>query len=445
MARDGYNPLPLSHESPSSAAEEEMEMAFESDDEEQQDTIPLTQQHIPQRSVTVELAPNGPEAPAYDFERDYDYPPPGSPPPSAFSTALGNSNGVIPLPSSVPRRELGRQDPRPSFFRRAVGALLPQHYARVPTSEIDAAAIARGGGIENDGVFSNVLAKPTHPVAAEDGDGNVQVMPEDAQKDVPPTYDAAQADAVPPYWETTIHAPASGGADDLLIDGLPSGTIFSFAWNFLISISFQFVGFMLTYLLHTSHAAKYGSRAGLGVTLIQYGLYSQAAEAEVGFGGGSESDEAGETDLSGQAMRVVRRLSRKNWMASSDSSSSDPAQTKYVVSSARDWLSFLLMTIGWFLLLTSILGFARVKRWEHSIRAPTPAPSREDIEREREVRSRLQHVFGFGIEEEENQTQSSVRDSGIGTRNSNGNTGGGEPESASDVEIRRQLRASGFL
>ena len=40
----------------------------------------------------------------------------------------------------------------------------------------------------------------------------------------------------------------------------------------LISLSFNFVGFLLTYLLHTTHAAKYGSRAGLGVTLLQYGF-----------------------------------------------------------------------------------------------------------------------------------------------------------------------------
>jgi hypothetical protein len=30
---------------------------------------------------------------------------------------------------------------------------------------------------------------------------------------------------------------------------------------------------MVTYLLHTSHAGKNGSRAGLGLSLIQFGLY----------------------------------------------------------------------------------------------------------------------------------------------------------------------------
>lgn len=32
------------------------------------------------------------------------------------------------------------------------------------------------------------------------------------------------------------------------------------------------LGFLLTYLLHTSHASKNGSRAGLGITLIQLGV-----------------------------------------------------------------------------------------------------------------------------------------------------------------------------
>ncbi len=58
----------------------------------------------------------------------------------------------------------------------------------------------------------------------------------------------------------------------MIIDHLPTGSVFSFLWNLLISISFQFVGFLLTYLLHTTHAARFGSRAGLGVTLIQYGF-----------------------------------------------------------------------------------------------------------------------------------------------------------------------------
>ena len=86
------------------------------------------------------------------------------------------------------RRELGGGESsnlRPSFFRRTVGALLPQYYSRVPTSDAEARRI-RGSGVENDGVFANVLAKPTSNPTTTDENGDVHVMPEDSQKDAPP-------------------------------------------------------------------------------------------------------------------------------------------------------------------------------------------------------------------------------------------------------------------
>ncbi|CAN6652998.1 metal homeostatis protein Bsd2p [Trichomonascus vanleenenianus] len=118
---------------------------------------------------------------------------------------------------------------------------------------------AVGNNNNNDGVFANITAKPDSE------------KPEDGNEDEPPSYDEAAADATPPYWETTILAP--GYSDELFIEGLPVGTPINFIWNMIVSSAFQFVGFFLTYLLHTSHAAKQGSRAGLGFTLIQCGYY----------------------------------------------------------------------------------------------------------------------------------------------------------------------------
>lgn len=47
----------------------------------------------------------------------------------------------------------------------------------------------------------------------------------------------------------------------------------------------------------------------------------------------------------------------------------------YVLSDATtEWLSFFLMTVGWFILLTSVLGFWRVKRWERGILASNRSP-----------------------------------------------------------------------
>jgi hypothetical protein len=125
-----------------------------------------------------------------------------------------------------------------------------------------------GGGVENDGVFANVMAKPGRARAVRTENGDVHMVPEDSSLDVPPTYADAQADTVPPYWETTVHAPLGLDGGDILVDNLPTGSVFIFGANLFTSFFFQFVGFLLTYILATSHSARYGSRAGLGLTLI---------------------------------------------------------------------------------------------------------------------------------------------------------------------------------
>ncbi|KAL5526426.1 hypothetical protein ACEPAF_8149 [Sanghuangporus sanghuang] len=394
MTRGGYEPLPGSQDTPYQSVDDEMERAFESDEEDQEDAS-LAQQSSPP-TPAVRLTGQAQEG-AYDFEREYDRPPPGNPPASSATLAGGNSNGMIPSPTSVLRPDPLIRETRKSFFRRAVGALLPQHYARVPAHDGEP-MVTLGGGLDNDGVFSNVTARPTPPRTVQDEQGDVHVMPEDAQNEAPPSYAAAQADAAPPYWDTTVHAPL-GGADDLLIEGLPPGSMLSFAFNFLISVSFQFVGFMLTYLLHTSHAAKYGSRAGLGVTLIQYGLFSKSINDELDTVDGTTDGEAGTTLISGKSVRLARRRfetpSPRLWSTSSDGSDDD---TVYLSNGAmHDWLSFLLMTVGWILVLSSILGFARVKRWERSIPTSTAAPeiiTPEIMQRDAEIRSRLADAFG---------------------------------------------------
>jgi len=119
---------------------------------------------------------------AYDFEREYDFPPPGSPPtPSsrALPNDFGNSNGFLPMsPIQVPK-------PRVSFFRRAVGAVLPTHYARVATTETHSTR-PTGGGIENDGVFANVTAKPQRATVVHTEDGGIYMAPENSQDQGPP-------------------------------------------------------------------------------------------------------------------------------------------------------------------------------------------------------------------------------------------------------------------
>ncbi|KAK9363210.1 hypothetical protein V1504DRAFT_401811 [Lipomyces starkeyi] len=193
----------------------------------------------------------------------------------------------------------------------------------------------------NDGVFANIMAKP------EAG--------EKPSEEHPPSYEEAAADATPPYWETTIIAPGMS-SDEIFIDGLPVGNFFNFVWNMLISMSFQFVGFLLTYLLHTTHAAKNGSRAGLGITLIQYGFYLRSApDEDNGVGSGANS--------AAIAANAAIDPNSYNVQTANDTNGPDGS----VASAGSEWFSYLLMLLGWFILLKSMANFFRARRMEQVI------------------------------------------------------------------------------
>ncbi|KAI0081830.1 hypothetical protein K474DRAFT_1753433 [Panus rudis PR-1116 ss-1] len=416
-----YAPIPNPHTDPN--AENELEAAFDDSDDEEDDSHPLSTNR---RNGGYQSLPNA-EPPSsnlfsqqeheqrqhapgtYDFENvefDYIRPPPGSPPsPStrALPNPYGNTNGTIPSLDSVPTNA---GSSRGGWFGRAARTILPTHYVerlglapQVPRGPV-------GGGIHNDGVFANVTAKPSRAVEVREGD-EVFLVPEESQRDAPPSYAAAQADSVPPYWETTIHAPSSSNTPgEMIIDGLPTGSLFSFLWNMLVSISFQFVGFLLTYLLHTTHAAKMGSRAGLGVTLIQYGFAMRSRTDEWldngdnptidGWGTPPEPKPIFETPAEAEEWY-------KNFNTTSVLQPSTPvpnSQGGMFGDAAAEWLSFFLMTIGWFLLLTSLLGFWRVKRWERSILSSqasdnTPSSMSDSQARNNALAARLERAFGI--------------------------------------------------
>jgi len=192
---------------------------------------------------------------------------------------------------------------------------------------------------------------------------NLSAKPETGEKteEHPPTYEQAAADAAPPYWETTILAPGLGGLDEVYVEGLPVGSVFSFIWNGMISMSFQLVGFLLTYLLHTTHAAKNGSRAGLGITLVQYGFYMKGS-------GNSPLPPANGVD--------------PQYSPTSDPNSHDfdPSQPDATVAAgmgsssggisdmaSSDWLAYILMIVGWFILIRSVSDFLKARRHEQLV------------------------------------------------------------------------------
>lgn len=181
----------------------------------------------------------------------------------------------------------------------------------------------------------------THSFLFPTGD-DTYLVPEDTRQEAPPSYASAQADAVPPYWETTVHAPFSPDSiGDMVIDSLPTGSLFSFCWNLLVSISFQFVGFLLTYLLHTSHAARLGSRAGLGVTLIQYGFALR---------GRLDSTDPTRNDWNDwhSVPNAGPTMSNTTWSTPVTNVTEGQANN-LVTEATSEWLSFFLMTVGEFL------------------------------------------------------------------------------------------------
>lgn len=388
-----YAPLPTQQSS--TDADRELDEAFGADEDEDDS---LNQEHRLSFDSTPPLTtiahlPNGTDAskacterldsvPAvYDFERDFDYtrPPPGSPPrPSAAAVPndIGNSNGVLstsPIQPSIPR---------PSFMRRAMGAILPTHYTRLPTNASGAQPAVLGGGTDNDGVFSNVTAKPSVAVRVQTDDGNVFMVPEEEQSVAPPSYATAQADAVPSYWETTVHAPLGFDTDvGMIIEDLPTGSLITFVANLFTSFFFQFVGFLLTYLLHTTHAAKFGSRAGLGLTLIQYGFYSRTGDDV--FSMPPTENQPGD------------QFTDPVYPPTSPSDATSAEENFPLNINSRDWLSFLLMTLGWFILLSSLIGFWRVKHWESSIRASNARGpvTPEEFERDITTFRNVEEVF----------------------------------------------------
>ena len=171
----------------------------------------------------------------------------------------------------------------------------------------------------------------------------------------------------------------------------------------IVSVSFQFVGFLLTYVLHTTHAAKYGSRVGLGITLIQFGLTLRSrAEALLETGEfptdpadpepqGTNADEL-EAENAIHALygpdvtwpipirdpllgpdeppRLLHNIHEAEIYAIQHNTTLVrlfQLPSAGDIGRANEWFSFLLMSIGWFLVLTSLGGWWRVKRFERGL------------------------------------------------------------------------------
>lgn len=158
--------------------------------------------------------------------------------------------------------------------------------------------------------------------------------------------------------------------DEVYFEGLPVGSLFSFVWNGMISMSFQIVGFLLTYLLHTTHAAKHGSRAGLGITLVQYGFYMKGSSnvaptdpsGDPTFGQPQDpnSHDFDPSAISSEAASAVA--------AGAMAGSQDPGSSGSLSSMAsNDWFAYVLMIVGWFVLIRAVSDFFKARRHEQLV------------------------------------------------------------------------------
>ena len=141
----------------------------------------------------------------------------------------------------------------------------------------------------------------------------------------------------------------------------------------MISMSFQLVGFLLTYLLHTTHAAKNGSRAGLGITLVQYGFYMRSGSHKAsppapptnndGSFAPPQDPNSHDFDPSKVADSAAAAANTAMNQASQQMSSSS-SSSKGISS---DWLAYALMIVGWFILIRAVSNFFKARRHEQLV------------------------------------------------------------------------------
>ncbi|SCU94833.1 LADA_0G11650g1_1 [Lachancea dasiensis] len=181
----------------------------------------------------------------------------------SVSAAVGRSSDVVSSEASLSQdsdqtlRSSGTSLKESLFSRLQVVGIKFNILDRLFKSENRTQSLQYGANA--DGVFSNLTAKP------EQSDGT-----ELQAQDKPPNYDEAALDMAPSYFGMDEEN-LGMYYNEICFEGLPVGNIVNLLWNIIVSVSFQFVGFLLTYILHTSHAAKQGSRFGLGMTFLSYG------------------------------------------------------------------------------------------------------------------------------------------------------------------------------
>jgi len=114
----------------------------------------------------------------------------------------------------------------------------------------------------HDGVFSNLNEKP------------------EIRSTRLPTYYEVTGEYANELDDPNIHVSIGQDIDDfgeLLVNDLQVGSWYSFWGTILISGVFEFIGFIFTFFLTSSHSAKDGSVVGLGIILYKYAICNSPA------------------------------------------------------------------------------------------------------------------------------------------------------------------------
>jgi len=114
----------------------------------------------------------------------------------------------------------------------------------------------------HDGVFSNLNEKP------------------EIRSTRLPTYYEVTGEYANELDDPNIQVSIGQDIDDfgeLLVNDLQVGSWYSFWGTILISAIFEFIGFIFTFFLTSSHSAKDGSVVGLGVILFKYAICNSPA------------------------------------------------------------------------------------------------------------------------------------------------------------------------
>ena len=135
----------------------------------------------------------------------------------------------------------------------------------------------------------------------------------------------------------------------------------------MISMSFYLVGFLLTYLLHTTHAAKNGSRAGLGITLVQYGFYMRSGAHKSSSNAPPDADQF--APPSDPNSHDFNPNAQSDAAAAATAAAMDQTANAASVgtSGSTDWLAYALMIIGWFILIRAVSDFIKARKHEQLV------------------------------------------------------------------------------